>query len=1161
MAKRYFYKILQYTIIISLFTISAFAHDYLFIENKGQWEANILFKSSIPGGNLLITKYGLTYEFYDTKSLYAIHHHNLKSEQSSRSTQSEIKQVQVGVRFLNNASFANIESQKQAEQQFNYFLGNDKSKWTTNVKSYKELLIKDLYPKIDFRIYVINEVLKYEYIVKKGGNPNLIQLTYEGLKKMELASEKVIFSTEINVFQEINPFSFQKIDNKTKSIKTDFQLDNSTISFKIADYNKNETLVIDPELVFSSYSGASSDNWSHTATYDLKGNLYAGGSIFGSGFPVTSNVVQNHAGGTSSVSTALITDMVIIKFSADGSKILYATFLGGNMSEVPHSLIVNSRNELVIYGTTSSTDFPTTSTAFSQKFGGGLPIRGEPITTSIAYPNGSDCFVTVISENGDKLIGSTYIGGTGNEGIHDTRFTPIRNYGDEFRSEVYVDASNKIYVGTVTNSNDFPIINGNKTKGSTHDAIVFRLNEDASKLEFSSYLGGTEYDAINGIRATKNGEIYVTGVTVSKDLGTPNVYENKFQGDSDGFIALYSNDKLSKFTYLGTNRGDACLFIDIDNDENVYVMGLSLGNYPITNGVYRNEKSGQFIHSLDKTLTKSNFSTTYGSQRGIGTIDVVPTAFMINECGNIYVAAWGGRVNVTTGLNAQSSTANLPITSDAYQQTTTGSNYHILILEKNAKSLLLGTYFGSSAPTNPSEERGDHLDGGTCRFDKSGIIYHSACVCKSSTTGFVSFPVKNAVYSQHNHTNCNMAAFKFDIGALKANFELKYENKPVDIACNPSKINFVNTSKNAKSYEWFVDGQLVSRFTNPEYTFEKAGKFKVKLVAYNTTQCIATDSLEREIIIKDFPTTISRDTTICAGKTVMLTASGGNLYNWTPGNQLSNTTSNSTIATVNTTTNFTVTISDSVCSTKRHVTVRIENEKPDFVVTPSKEVCKGDTVSIEASGLFEKLVWQSENFKDSLNTKITLSPLQSTSYSAIATYQDGCRFTKQVNLKIDESYKPNFTHELAYDCFTKPTINLNAISSNATNYIWQIGNKIIENSTKIEQLSFEKSGNYNIKLIAENAIGCRLETQKSINFTAYDGIIPNIITPNGDNINDTFSIGFPIQSVDIYNRWGKNVLHSTEYLNDWSSAQVGTYFYVILLQNGQSCKGYFDVIE
>ena len=119
---------------------------------------------------------------------------------------------------------------------------------------------------------------------------------------------------------------------------------------------------------------------------------------------------------------------------------------------MPHSMIVNSDNELFIFGTTGSSDFPTTTNAFQKTFAGGNPIN-PPI--GVSFPNGTDIFVSRLDVNGGVLLASTYIGGEGNDGLNTS--TKLRfNYADEVRGEIDIDKNNNIYIATCTESSDFP---------------------------------------------------------------------------------------------------------------------------------------------------------------------------------------------------------------------------------------------------------------------------------------------------------------------------------------------------------------------------------------------------------------------------------------------------------------------------------------------------------------------------------------------------------------------------------------------------------------------------------------------------------------------------------------------------------------------------------
>ena len=154
---------------------------------------------------------------------------------------------------------------------------------------------------------------------------------------------------------EKKPFAYQYLNGKKRKVNCEFHVRENVVEFKFPDgYNDSYELIIDPDIIFSTYSGSVSDNWGHTATYDNDGNLYAGSIAFEIGYPVTTGSFQSDfAGGN--------TDICISKFSNDGNNLIYSTYFGGNNNENPHSLIVNENNELYIFGTTGSTNFPAVS--------------------------------------------------------------------------------------------------------------------------------------------------------------------------------------------------------------------------------------------------------------------------------------------------------------------------------------------------------------------------------------------------------------------------------------------------------------------------------------------------------------------------------------------------------------------------------------------------------------------------------------------------------------------------------------------------------------------------------------------------------------------------------------------------------------------------------
>jgi CHU_C Type IX secretion signal domain len=1130
---------------------------FLFIENQGQWPKEVLFRAQIPNGYLWVTENELKYQFLDNKNLGQ--HANSGNSNARKET---LVEQNVFLKFGRKANVSKTNSQTKSIQNYNFFLGNDPNLWQSNVPAFEQIRLNDVYEGIDFRMYSIDQSLKYEYIVKPGADPKQIQFAYQGADEVKLENGQLHVRTQVGIMKEFAPFTFQGNQNARKKIQSEFIKKDNIISFLVGAYDKSKELIIDPELIFSTYSGAISDNWAHTSTFDSQGNLYAGGTIFGVNYPISIGVFQPKAAGvTTDTDTGYRTDIVITKYAADGKTILYSTFLGGQESEVPHSFIVNSKDQLVVFGTTSSSTFPVSANAFDKSFNGGSLINGPPVSTNIAFYSGTDIFLSIISENGSKLLSSTFLGGSDNDGIHDYRALSIKNYGDEFRGEVVTDTDDNIYITSVSKSGNFPQKDAFQPKKSVYDAIVCKLNADLSTLLFSSFIGGSDYDAGYGIRVDTKGAIFVCGTTISKDI-LPNVsgLNKAYLGESDAFVIKIENNRPTAATYLGTSKSEIGSLMDLDLTGNVYIFGLSSGTYAVSAAAYQNPKSGQFIQTLNNSLSTSIFSTVIGS--GSGGVDLVPTAFMVNKCNNIYFSGWGGNVNTKNGFNSKSTTKGMPITDNAFRKTTTGSNYYFGILEKNAKSLLFGTFFGSESPANTADERGDHLDGGTCRFDKNGVIYHTACVCKASG-GFVQFPIKNAAQSSHNNGNCNMAAFKFDLDALLAKFDIKEGNtlNPTNL-CAPAKLEFDNKSLGAEEYEWFIDGEKISTTKNIGYTIEKAGTYTIKLKIRNKLTCKEVDSTFRKITTKAFDFSVSKDTLVCPNGLVKLVATGGKTYQWSPANLFTNPKADRVEFKPNTSVNVTVQINNEECSITKNISVKAENNKPDFVSTPSKTICLGDSVKLQVSGSALSFVWKGPGLIDSSKTSISVKPTKSSIYTVSGLYSDGCKPSNNIAITIDESVKLDFAFEYLFACNATTRIKIENKSSNGESYKW-LADGIFDLSSNIpEPFVLKTAKQTSVTLESKSKSGCNFVLKKNLDLQAFDGLIPNVITPNNDKKNDTFVIGYPPSALEIYNSYGKNVVKSVKYLNDWGTkAETGTYYYVIRVPNGPTCKGWLEVLK
>jgi gliding motility-associated-like protein len=1125
--------------------------DY-FVENRGQWNSDILFRTDLPGGFLFLKKNAFVFVFYDVSQVKA-HHSNPQSKLSSRVANSPngIKCHGVEVKFENCTGRAAPVGKAKASTLFNYFLGSDPSRWASDAGGFREIIYPGIYDGIDLRVYRYQSRLKYEFVVRPGADPGQIGLVYNGALGLALDSDgRAVVKTSVSEYKEASPYSFQNQGKELREVASHFRLSaGNRLSFSLPQgYAKTETLTIDPELIFSTFSGSTADNWGHTATYDDTGHLYSAGTVFGKNFPATVGAFQVQFAGQ--------VDASVLKFSPDGSQLVYGTFLGGASTDVPSSLVVNGKGELLIYGATSSKDFPVKAGAYQTTFGGGFPV--QPIS-GLDMPNGSDIFLSKLSNDGKQLLASTYFGGAGNDGISTEIDVGIQNYGDCFRGEIALTTQGDVLVVSSTNSLDFPLRNPVKNAlGGRQDGVLIRIADNFNDLIQSTYFGGNGYDAGFSVKAGKGNDLYVAGITQSSDLAVhSSSLQLKLSGTEDGYVIRLTDGKLSEATYLGTSSEDGAYLLDVDPGGNVYVYGLSKGKYPVSSGVYSNANSGQFVHAIDATLSKTIFSTVLGSGRGLP--DISPTAFLVSECGNIYLAGWGGEVNVFNGNNPESSTRGLPVTGDAIQPGTSGNNFYIAILEESAKSLLYATYFGSNDAAGLA--RGDHVDGGTSRFDKNGMIYHATCACGGSY-----FPATPKAWSLTNNSdNCNNAAFKIDIDRLVADFDI-YEGSKKDVTkgCAPLSLSFINTSAGGKEFLWQINGNTISRDDEQAaYVFAAPGEYTVVLKAYNRLSCKREDVATKKIIVESLDAQVKADTAVCENTPVRLWASGGSTYKWSPAAFLDNALVANPTANIKQTTEFTVEISNVIgCKVTRKVVVMVER-KGDLTVSPDTEACSGASVTLTASGEAQAYVWQGSGIlPNTTGNHVIVQPGETTTYLVQATYADGCKPIREITVKVDKSYAPSFNIGRREPGCNEPVkYTFVNTTPNAQRYEWVVGPGNLLQSKDVTDFVFDRAGNYDILLTAYNASGCSLTVQKKLEAEPAF-VLSNVITPNGDGKNDYFVVPVAQSRLEVFNRWGKSVFLSENYQNNWGKkVPNGTYYFVVDTPAGSHCKGWVEVLE
>lgn len=828
-----------------------------FVENKGQWHPEVDYQGDFKTGAFFLQNKGFTVVLKKAEDVQrlarAIHGEPelqttniLKGKHPNTETPSDtiiINSVAYKVKFLGAQKGIVAEPDKMLPTHNNYFLGNDSTKWASDCKVFTAVTYRNIYPNIDIRYYSDGGKLKYDFIVHPGGNPDFIAMQYDGVNDVVTKDRGLLIKTSVGDVNEMYPYSYQSGSGKRQEVDCKFVVRNKVVTFKTGSYNRNETLVIDPSIVFSTFTGSTADNWGYTATPGPDGSFYAGGIAFGTGYRVSPGAYQQTFSGGFPEGPNGGYDMAIFKFSANGGSRLYATYLGGTGNEQPHSMIADAQGNLIIAGRSNSPNYP---------------IRSAPLASGAGF----DIVISKLNATGTTLIGSVKIGGAGADGVNIKSKYPniapsatslTRNYGDDARSEVILDPAGDVFLVSCTQSSDFPVLNAVQGTfgGGLQDGVIMKLNPALSTVFFSTFFGGAGNDAcfVTSLNPS-TGNLYVAGATESANLpgNKTGVIGPTLNGGSspDGFITELTpnGSAIIRTSYLGTSGVDLVYGLKFDRMGFPYVMGTSTGNWPVLNAAYSDVFGGnnakQFISKLQPDLSAYVYSTVFGTNSPVPNIS--PIAFLVDRCENVYVSGWGGGINNsfnyttsnTTGMPLRNPLPGLPAPD--------GRDFYFFVLEKNANSQLFGSFFGQNGGV------GDHVDGGTSRFDENGVIYQAIC---ANCSGAAIFPTTPGSWSGANGTGisgCNQAAVKIDMNfaGVSAGVRASINAVPYDtIGCVPLTVRFSDTLLKGKKYYWnFGDGTppVVSTADTISHTFVTVGNYLVMLIAEDSSTCNVRDT-------------------------------------------------------------------------------------------------------------------------------------------------------------------------------------------------------------------------------------------------------------------------------------------------------------------------------
>ncbi len=1138
-----------------------------FIENKGQWDERVRFKGEVSNGEFFIRKGGFTVVQHNPADLQQLAQfkHGLSADGKATADPGPItiRSHAWNVDFVGASAGVMLIPDKPIPTYNNYFIGNDPSKWASECKIYQGITIKSIYPGIDLRYYTDRGTLKYDILVQPGADPSRIALRYDGVDKIQVKNKELVISTSIAEFRESAPYTYQASVTGRAAVNCKYSVMGNVVRFEVKDYDRSKQLVIDPSIVFCSFSGSRSDSWGFTATYGPDESFFGGGIVFrnssGGGFPVSTGAFQTtHQGGEF--------DIGIIRLSPNGSSRIYATYIGGNDRDQPHSLITDAAGNLYLAGRTNSPDYPTINNGTA---GGAL----------------FDIVVTKLNAAGTALLGSRRIGGSGNDGVNISAsrslFSLQRNYGDDGRSEVILDAAGNVYVASSTQSSDFPGTRGffqENFGGGTQDGVVLKFNSDLSTILFSSYLGGAANDAayVLSINPLTN-NIYVAGGTESQNLlpGTQTgTLGDANQGGIDGYVAVINNTGTTVInsTYVGTTGIDQIFGIQFDAKGFPYVMGQTTGAWPIRNAIYNNPAGKQFICKLLPDLSDYVYSTAFGS--GANTPNISPIAFLVDRCENVYISGWGGTFGTANVWNT-AGTFGLPVTPDAFKSTTDGKDFYFFILRKDAVSQLFGSFFGeNNIPAGGS----DHVDGGTSRFDRNGKIYQA--ICGNCNIGVKpTYPTTAGAWSTVNNvvggSECSLTMLKIDMNfaGVRAGIQSSINGVPRDTAgCQPLTVDFTDTLATGVSYEWhFGDGSpmVTTTVPNTSHTYQNIGTYDVMLVAIDPATCNVRDTSYMKIRVGNLLATPAfvpvklppcgsfnyqfNNTTIAPPSRPFTSQS----FVWDFGDQTPRVISGAgpqfhTYAGPGTY-NVTLLLQDTVyCNAPDSLMIPLsvaDNVKAQFT-TPATGCVPYTPVFDNTSLAAQSFLW---NFGDNNNTSTAANPTYT--YNNPGTYTitlvaynpNTCNLTDTARFTIQVFNAPtaDFSFAPVTPAPNMPVTFTNQSSVDAVSFKWEFGDNDSLRTTSRANIDhqYNSTGTFNACLTAYNQVGCPAKICRPVSATVIPLVdVPNAFTPMSGDLNSVVMVrGFGIAKMQftIWNRWGQKVFDTNDRNKGWDGKVKG----------------------
>jgi hypothetical protein len=639
-----------------------------FEPNRGQTDGQVKFLSRNSHYNLFLTPDEAVF----TLPVHSTDQKNNRSGMRNKTPGIDSQAVlRLQIRGANPSS--KVTGDTLLAGQTNYLIGRDASKWVKDIPQYARVNYQDVYPGVDLTFYGQQHQLEFDFIVKAGAEPDAIGLNVEGANKIHLdSSGDLVLSSEAGDLRLHKPVAYQALGVVRQPVDARFVVKGTAVALAVGQYDRGRDLVIDPSIVYGTYLGAGNEDDGSAIAVDSSGATYITGQTASSGFPLKGALPapNNMLQGTF--------DAFVTKLSADGTSLVYSTFLGGTGTDSGVAIAIDGTGQAYIGGTTDSTDFPQPAS----------PPATVPFQIS---PGGNkDAFIAVLNAAGSGLVYSTYIGGL----------------QDDIGEGIAVKGSTIYFVGQTGSSNlkvSVPagsVLQNNFQGGvgtAPTDGFVAKLDLLNTANNAVVYLGGTANDAATGVAVDSAGNAYITGFTFSTDFphpGTP--FSSQCGGctnSEDDAFATEINSAFTNYvysTFLGGSGPDIGNQIAVDGSGNAYVTGGTKStDFPIngSNAAYKTSLTGTGGNAFLTVVKPGGSSLLYSTYLGgTGVDQALAVALDTSNPPKAYI----------TG---QTSSTDFPTVSPTQSKNGGASDAFVSEFNPNTSgtgSLVFSTYLGGS---------------------------------------------------------------------------------------------------------------------------------------------------------------------------------------------------------------------------------------------------------------------------------------------------------------------------------------------------------------------------------------------------------------------------------------------------------------------------------